>query len=99
MSKNLGGAKNYGRQKGDMKQVPYWGSTSIRRHPAKGSFHGDLALGFVHPCTYIYTDIVQRQKSNILAYYKALKLYNRVHVTVNLARVAGLDFIKWQFYS
>ena len=32
------------RQKGDMKQVPYWGSTNIRSHSKKFGRHGDRGL-------------------------------------------------------
>jgi hypothetical protein len=37
------------RIKGDMKQVPSWGPTSIRRHPTKFILHDDLALGIQTP--------------------------------------------------
>jgi hypothetical protein len=42
-------AKFYVRHKGDIKQVPYCVPTDIRRHRAKFSGHGDLALGICAP--------------------------------------------------
>ena len=77
--------KILGPQTGDMNSVTQWGFTSIRRHRAKFSRLGVLALECVHSCiTYIHTDILPRQMNNILTSYKLLKIYNRVHVTVNL---------------
>jgi hypothetical protein len=35
--------KNSRRPKGDMKHIPYWRCTNIRRHCAKFSRHGGLA--------------------------------------------------------
>jgi hypothetical protein len=37
------------RQKGDTKQVPYWGSTNVRRHCTNFFSHGDLAARFCAP--------------------------------------------------
>jgi hypothetical protein len=42
--------QNSRRQKGDMRQTPYWESTSIRRHHTKFSRPDDLAHGILHPC-------------------------------------------------
>lgn len=84
ISKNPGSTKYSRPQTGDMMPVPHWGFTSIRHHRAKFSRLGVLALGFVYPCIYIHTDIIPRQMSNILTSYKSPKIYNRVHVAVNL---------------
>ena len=38
------------RQKDDMRQIPNWGPTNIKRHRTKFICPGYLAAGFVHAC-------------------------------------------------
>ena len=49
--KHLGATANFKPQKGDMKQVSYWGATNIRRHGTKLS-----RPGFVHPCVTVLVE-------------------------------------------
>ena len=47
-----GATSNSRHQKGDMKQIPYWGPTNIRRHHIKFSHPGDLVPGISAPLVY-----------------------------------------------
>jgi hypothetical protein len=40
-------------QLGDIKQVPYWGPTNVRRHRTKFNSLGDLSLGICAPVFFI----------------------------------------------
>jgi hypothetical protein len=44
---------NSRRQKGDVKDSPYWGSTYIKRRRTKFSRHGNLAPGICAPVDYV----------------------------------------------
>jgi hypothetical protein len=49
-TETLKASENSRRQKGDIKEVPHWRQTDIRRHRTK--FSGSV---FVHPCPRIYS--------------------------------------------
>ena len=73
-TKILGWPLNSRCQKGDMKQVPCWGSTNIRHQHINSSQHSDMDPGFVHPYfTILFTHFQHLQNNNWLLSEVTLK--------------------------